>query len=342
VRKVGLWLVLAAALLASCGHASPTAGQSTSPPRLESPPVASPTPSTTVSADPQLLSNTSGGFAFRHPAEWQFINCENYAYAMWFGSAEGVGCVGESSGYFAMSVDSVEGDQRSAPAQGNYIHIGTVDGVTPIKVDGVDGTRTSAHIDSNPGMGPEGGTTQILYDFYNETRTYLVLYQHRPSEPDYSPAFDDLMQRTFRFSAWSGYHSKKWRYTIDYPSTWYDLGNLGAPDTETYFANEKNIGSPIGMDSQGVFFALSSVTGACRAAPPGNVDDTAQLTLAGQAVTRVSGFLGPPQSEVYWGSYASIPKGSNCFGFAFIFGSKPSRDTNLRITDQIISSFTTS
>jgi hypothetical protein len=339
VRTRRLWLVLAAALLTSCGHA---AGQSASPARLEGSPVASSTPSASAPADTRLLSNTKGSFAFRHSADWQFINCENYAYAVWFGSPAGVGCVGESSGYFAMIVDSVEGDQRTAPAQGNYIHVGTVDRVTPVQLDGVDGTRTSAHIDSNPGMGPEAGTTQVLYDVYNGTRTYLVLYQHRPSTSDESSVFDDLMQRSFRLSAWSSYHSEKLGYTIDYPASWYDLGNLGAPDTEMYFADEKSIGSPIGMDSHGVFFALSTVTGACRAAPPGKVDATAQLNVDGRTVTRVSGFLGPPQSEVYWGSYASLPKGANCFGFAFFFGSKSTRDANLRITDQIIGSFTTS
>jgi hypothetical protein len=360
MQNVGRCVLLAAMLLTSCGQAgAPAAQQSASSSRLQSPaassarlespgassarlqspPVGSPTPG---SADPLLLSNTSGSFAFRHPASWQFINCENYSYAMWFGSAEGVGCVGESSGYFAMSVDSVAGDHRSAPAQGNNIYVGTVDLVTPVQVDGVDGTRTSAHIDSNPGMGPEAGTTQILYDVYNGTRTYLVLYQHRPSESDYSPAFDDLMQHSFRFSAWNAYHSSISGYTIDYPAAWYDLGNLGAPDTERYFANDKTIGSPIGMDSQGVMLALSTETGSCRVPPPGTVDDTAQLTVDSQTVTRISGFLGPPQSEVYWGSYASVPKGTNCFGFAFIFGSKSARDANLRITDLIISSFTTS
>jgi len=337
--------VLAAALLGSCGGPGVTGQHSASAPRFASTPVVSPTgleTPATAAADLQLLSNSSGSFAFRHPADWHFINCENYAYAVWFGSADGVGCVGESSGYFAMSVDSVEGDQRSAPAQGNYIHVGTIDKVTPVQVDGVDGTRTSAHIASNPGMGPEAGTTQILYDVFNGTRTYLVLYQHRPSTSDESSVFDDLMLRSFRFSAWSSYHSEKWGYTIDYPATWYDLGKLGGPDTETYFANEKNVGSPIGMDSQGVFFALGTVAGSCPAAPPGNVDSTAQLTVDGQTVTRISGFLGPAQSEAYWGSYASISKATNCFGFAFVFGSKSTRDANIRIADQIIGSFTTS
>jgi len=181
-----------------------------------------------------------------------------------------------------------------------------------------------------------------MYDVYNGTRTYLVLYQHRPNQTDYSTAFDDVMQHSFRFSPWNGYHSDRWGYTFDYPASWYDLSNLGAPDTEKYFANEKDIGSPIGMDSAGAFLALGTVAGSCRPAPPGNVDNTAQLTANGQTVTRVSGFLGPPQSEIFWSAYASVPNGSNCFGFAFIFGSKSARDSNLRTSDEIISSFTTS
>src|SRR5260370_38581093 len=124
-------------------------------------------------------------------------------------------------------------------------------------------------------MGPEAGTTQIVYDVFNGRVTYLVLYQHRPSTSDESSVFDDLMLRCFRFSAWSSYHSEKWGYTIDYPATWYDLGKLGGPDTETYFANEKNVGSPIGMDSQGAFFAHGTWANTSPGAPPDNVDATA-------------------------------------------------------------------
>lgn len=261
---------------------------------------------------------------------------------MWSGIASPAGCHGESSGYFAIIVMSVVGDQQSAPSQGSYIYIGAADKTGTTNVDGVEGSRSTARIVSNLPLGPEVGTTQILYDIYNGTRTYFALYQHRQIEPDYSSAFDDMMQHSFRLSAWNGYHSEKWGYTVDYPATWYDLPNLGAPGTEKYFANEKHIGSPIGMDGGGVFFALSTVTGSCRAAPPGDIDHTAQLTVDGQTVTRVSGFLGPQQSEVYWGSYASVPKGDRCFGFAFIFGSKPARDSNLRISDEIITSFTAS
>jgi hypothetical protein len=139
---------------------------------------------------------------------------------------------------------------------------------------------------------------------------------------------------------WNSYHSQKWGYTIGYPASWYELGNLGAPDTEQYFANRKDIRQPMGMGADGVFVAVSMVSGQCRAVPPGSVDGTAQLMVDGHPVTRVTGLLGQP--EAYWSSYASVPKGANCFAFAFIFGSKTARDANLQITDQMLTSFTTS
>jgi hypothetical protein len=253
---------------------------------------------------------------------------------------DGVGCPGESSGNFAAIVISVSGDQRTAPSQGSYIYLATADKTAPVHVSGVEGVRTTLHFVSDPGMGPEAGTTQIFYDVFNGTRTYFAVYQHRPAQPDYSSTFDELMQHSFRFEPWSAYRSEKWGYTIDYPASWYDLSNLGGPDTDEYFANEKGAASPIGMDTEGIFFVLSRVSGPCRAAPPGTVDSTAQLTSDGQTVVRVSGFLGPPQSEVYWSAYASIAKGTSCFGFAFIFGSKAVRDANLSVTDQVVSSFT--
>ena len=291
--------------------------------------------------DPLLLSNTTGSFAFRHPATWKFTNCENYGYAIGFAYQEGI-CPGESGGSFDMLVMSPEGDQTSSPEQHNYVWMAPIEERTPTRVDGIDGNRLVAHVDRDPGMGPEAGTTQVMYDVYNGKRTYLALYQHRPNATDYTAAFDDVMQHSFRFSPWTGYHSAKWGYTIDYPSSWFDLPDLAAPDTDKYFANEKDLGSPIGMDSPGVFFAVSRVAGSCRPIPPGNVDDTAHLTVAGQTITRVSGYLGHAQSEAFWSSYASIPSGANCFALVAAFGSKAARDANLHVADLIITSFTTS
>jgi len=257
---------------------------------------------------------------------------------MWFGTASGPGCVGESSGYFALSVESQAGDQR--PCQ-YAISTFKTDKVGATTVDGIAGLRIAGHFAADPGMGPEAGTTVIRYQVFNGKRTYCSEYQRRPSEPDYSLVFDELMQQTFRFAPWSAYRSDKDGYKLDYPASWYALSNLGAPDSERYFANAKNIGSPIGMDSSGALFALSVLTGPCRTAPPGSVDSTVKLTVDGQTATRVSGFMGPPQSEAFWSSYVSLPSGSRCFQFAFVFGSKSARDANLVITDQIVTSFST-
>src|SRR5712692_5486726 len=75
--RVAPCIFLAAALLMCCGAPGAGGHQSASAPRVASTTFVSPTPQQTpaaVSADPQLLSNTNGSFAFRHPADWQFIN----------------------------------------------------------------------------------------------------------------------------------------------------------------------------------------------------------------------------------------------------------------------------
>jgi hypothetical protein len=142
--------------------------------------------------------------------------------------------------------------------------------------------------------------------------------------------------------SWNHYHSEKWGYSIEYPPGWFELPNYGAPDTEKYFGNEKDMGSPISIDARAVLLSLSTLTAGCRVTPTGNIDGTARLKVNGQTVTRVTGFLGGSQSEAYWSSQASIPNGTVCFGFAFVFGNKSTRDANLPITDQLITSFTTS
>ena len=138
---------------------------------------------------------------------------------------------------------------------------------------------------------------------------------------------------------WNRIHSDKWGYTLDYPAAWYDQGTLGAPDSERYFANRKSIGAPINMGTTGLFVSLSRIQGACPGAPIGTVDKTKQLTVGDRAVTRVSGRLGG--AEAYWSAYAGVPDATVCYNFAFIFGSKATRDANLQIVDEMVSSFRT-
>src|SRR5690349_19757752 len=51
---------------------------------------------------------------------------------------------------------------------------------------------------------------------------------------------------------WKTYISARWGYSIDYPTSWYDLPNHGAPDTQKYFSNE-NVGAPLQMSASGVW-----------------------------------------------------------------------------------------
>src|SRR3979409_1892840 len=78
--------------------------------------------------------------------------------------------------------------------------------------------------------------------------------------------------------SWHHFHSEQLGYSVDYPPDWYDLPNQGAPETEKYFGSKKDIGAPLGMQADEVLLSLSTLNGGGRAAPPGNVDGTAQLT----------------------------------------------------------------
>jgi hypothetical protein len=193
-------------------------------------------------------------------------------------------------------------------------------------------------------MGPEAGTTQVLYSVYNGERTYFALYQHRPGKIDYTSAFDDVMQHWFWLTPWTSYRSDRSGYTVDYPASWYALGTLGAPDSNRYFANRADVSSPLGMDAGGAFLRINADTGPCVAPPRVAVDGTAQLRVGGQSVARITGFVGSAQNadgEGFWAAYADVPVTGGCFEISFIFGGKAARDANLRTADQIVGSFTT-
>jgi hypothetical protein len=128
---------------------------------------------------------------------------------------------------------------------------------------------------------------------------------------------------------------------VDYPATWYAL-DTGAPNTEKDFANERGVGSPLSLDQAGLFFAIVAMAGSCPGSPPpGAVDGTVQLKADGNTVTRLTGFLGPPQGEAAWAAVASVPGRGHCFTLGFYFGSKATRDGNLPTIDGVITTFKT-
>ena len=81
------------------------------------------------------------------------------------------------------------------------VYVGSVQSTSEVLADGITGTRSSALIPKDPGMGPEDGTTQVLYLFFTGGNTYVVLYQHRPIYADATATFDLLVRTTFKFSA---------------------------------------------------------------------------------------------------------------------------------------------
>ena len=198
-------------LVIGCGASGPApTGQAASPTPSPSPSPTLPSPSPSPSPDSSTstegwvaLSSPTGAFSFLHPADWNFDNCpggnSGAAHAIQVTANGGQSC-GSESGFYSLLVMSILGDHRSEVGH-NYVYIGTVQSTKDVTRDGVTGTRSEALIPKDPGMGPEGGTTQVLYLFFTGGNTYLVLYQHRPIYSDATATFDLLVASTFKFSA---------------------------------------------------------------------------------------------------------------------------------------------
>lgn len=63
-------------------------------------------------------------------------------------------------------------------------------------------------------------------------------------------------------AGWKAYTSLQWGYAIAYPASWYNLPNLGAPDTDKYFSNEI-VGAPLGMSSNGLWAMVRITSSTC-------------------------------------------------------------------------------
>jgi hypothetical protein len=72
-----------------------------------------------------------------------------------------------------------------------------------VTVDGVTGTRRTSGASptfTSP-FGPPYPTDDVLYDFFDGIRTYLIDYVHYPEQSAYVRDQFDLLIQTFRFSA---------------------------------------------------------------------------------------------------------------------------------------------
>jgi hypothetical protein len=141
-------------------------------------------------------------------------------------------------------------------------------------------------------------------------------------------------------TSWKSYSSAKWGYTFRYPSQWYELGNLGAPDTEEYLSNEK-VASPTSLSPTGVFVAISihssSSSSDCTRhgvpTDPTVIDRTEPISIDGAATNLYAIGGGEPYFEL------NAMKGQYCHMLSFVFRTVSVRDSTEPIVQSLVATF---
>jgi len=110
---------------------------------------------------------------------------------------------------------------------------------------------------------------------------------------------------------WSIYESSEYGYALRYPPTWFSLGHLGAPSTESYFSNHKDAGSPMNVGADGVFIGLSAD---CQYWLGPNVTLVAKdpLTVGSVSVVRYVVSANSPDGNFY-AADASVMANESCY-----------------------------
>jgi hypothetical protein len=141
-------------------------------------------------------------------------------------------------------------------------------------------------------------------------------------------------------STWKSYSSPKWGYALRYPANWFELGTLGAPDTEEYLSNER-VGSPMFLSPTGVFVAISirnsSTTSDCssRGLPssPAAIDRMESASISGVTTNLYAIGGGEPYFQL------NAFKANYCYMFSFVFRSASVRDSTEPVVRALIGSF---
>ncbi len=98
---------------------------------------------------------------------------------------------------------SATGDQRASipPNGSSYGYVAPITAMADVTVNGVPGKRYTAYVRDALPLPPPKGTNQVIYVFYNGLRTYLVIYDHWPTDPDRTADFDRSVKQMLTFSA---------------------------------------------------------------------------------------------------------------------------------------------
>ncbi|TMD19230.1 MAG: hypothetical protein E6I98_08840 [Chloroflexi bacterium] len=152
--------------------------------------------------------------------------------------------------------------------------------------------------------------------------------------PPSSPSSAPTSPTSTPMAWWSTYSSKMWGYSFKFPPEWTDLGDLGAGKTEEYLSNVP-VGSPEGLDSNGIFLAISIHQFSGRACAQhglanATVDRQDAIDVDGLSATLyiLSGQL--PYMEL------NLEKDTYCYMFSFVFGSRSARDANESTAQMIL------
>ena len=97
---------------------------------------------------------------------------------------------------------------------------------------------------------------------------------------------------------WKNYQNQKYGYSINYPESWFNLQNFGAPDTDKYFST-KDIGAPLEMGSDGIWVTIrveqdtdyfekifTGKTGLISSGDKGITTKLSDLTIGGQKAVK--------------------------------------------------------
>jgi len=136
--------------------------------------------------------------------------------------------------------------------------------------------------------------------------------------------------------AWRSFSSPEYGYSISYPPTWFDLGSAGAPASEHYFSNRKDLGSAVQMRPGDVSVEVSAD---CQSGVSRNavLIRKADLVVGGIPTTRYVVSASTIEGPVFM-AVATVEKRPSCYRFLMLARSQGAVESNLADFDQMLNS----
>jgi hypothetical protein len=125
-------------------------------------------------------------------------------------------------------------------------------------------------------------------------------------------------------------------YSLEYPDTWYDLAVMGGADLETQksFTNE-NMGSPEGMDANGVFVTIRVDSNGSRPCAQGAGATDSNITTVQISIDGVS-----TVEYLFLNGAGTVVKHNDwCYRFSILTDTAANRDRHRDEIAHILSSF---